>query len=80
MFDSFGGAGNGVSGASANIDLLNLDRRFKSAGKIDVNENRVIEVDAIEVNWVVNFIEHADDHELLAIVTEGLSDGFSATK
>ena len=51
--DGFDGALNLVGGFSADIDLLDLDRRFEGAGEIDINETGIVEIDTVEVDRVV---------------------------
>ena len=64
----------------ADIDLLNLNRRFEGAGEVDVDQNGVIKVDVIEIDWIVHLVENAYDHELFVIVGESASDGFGRTE
>ena len=71
FFDRIGGGGT-------DVDLLDLDGRFESAGEVEVDEDGIVEVDTVEVDRIVNFFEDADDHELLAVVVESFSDGLWA--
>ena len=71
---------NGVNSLGTDVDLLNLNRGFEGAGIFDVNQNCVVEVDVVVVDWVVNLVEHADDHELLTVVAEGAGDGFGGAE
>ena len=65
---------------SADIDLLNLNRGFEGAGVIDADEDCVIEVDVVEVDRIVHFVEDTDDHELLVVVSESAGDCFRRAK
>lgn len=69
---------DGIGGGGTDVDLLDLDGRFESAGEVEVDEDGIVEVDTVEVDRVVNFFEDADDHELLAVVVESFSDGLWA--
>ena len=64
----------------ADVDLLNLNRRFEGAGVIDVDEDGIIEVDVIEIDRVVNLVEDADYHEHLVVVGESAGDGLWGAK
>ena len=72
--------GNSVNCLGTNVDLLNLNRRFEGAGVLDVNQNCVIKIDVIVVDWVINLIENTDNHELLAVVAKSAGDGFGGAE
>ena len=72
--DGFGNCRDGVGGFGADVDLLNLNGRFERAGEIDVDNDAIVEIDAIVVYRVVDFVENADDEEILTIVVEGFGE------
>ncbi len=80
LFDSFDCTSNGIGSVGANIDLLNLNGGFEGASKVNINKNGIVEVDAIEVDGVIDFGKHTNDHELLTVIIESLSDGFGTAK
>ena len=80
LVDSTNGVWDDIGGFSTNVDLLNLDRRFEGASKVNVDKNRVIKIYAIEVDWVFELVEDADDHELLIIVGESAGGCFGGAE
>ena len=69
-----------ISRLGTDVNLLNLNRGFESAGVFDVDQNCVVEIDVVVVDWVVELFEYADNHELLAVVAEGAGDRFGGAK
>ena len=71
---------DGIGRLGTDVNLLNLNRGFESAGVFDVDQNCVVEIDVVVVDWVVELLKHADNHELLAVVAEGAGDSFGGAE
>ena len=71
---------DGIGRLGTDVNLLNLNRGFESAGVFDVDQNCVVEIDVVVVDWVIELFKHADNHELLAVVAEGAGDSFGGAE
>ncbi len=80
LVDSVDSVWNDIGGLSADIDLLNLNRRLKGAGEVDIDKDRVIEIYAVEVDWIFELIENTDDHELLVVIGESAGGCFGGAE
>ena len=78
--DSLGYFTDEVGGGGADVDLLNLNGGFEGTGEFEVNKDGAVEIDTVVVNGVVDFVKNADDHEMLAVVSEGFGEGLGAAE
>ncbi len=63
--DGVGGFFKGVGVFGFDVDLLDLEGVVDFVKGRGGDEEGIVEVDVIEINWVVNFSEDADDDEAL---------------
>lgn len=80
LVNSIDGVWDDIGSLSAYINLLNLDRRFKGAGEVDIDKDRVVEIYAVEVDWIFELVENADDHELLVVIGESAGGCFGGAE
>ena len=80
FFDVGGNFGDGVGIFGADVDLLDLEGvvDFVEIGGGD--EQGRVEVNVVEVDWVVDFGESADDDKALAEESDGFADGLGGAK
>ena len=74
-FNIRGNLGKGISVGGFNIDLLDLNRTGDFIHGFGIHDEGIIEVDIVEVNGFVDFIEDTDNHEFFAHNSNCLADG-----
>ena len=62
----------------SDIDLLNLG--IKALDLLNINDNGLVEIYAIEINGVLGFLKSANNNKFVTREGEGLANGLTGTK